>query len=355
MTLAALTFVVSVAAGAQDPRAVDDLRAYNALVAAYRSGRDAPVHELLTWDQVRLQRAFTLLGGFRDIEGIWSPERANAAAMLHTDAALRLVTENDAAGGYFHLDTASQLLRRAGTGSRSFASQWYQTVSNALKLRAEAGLVELLLKLGRERAPDDPGVLMASAILLEWEAGFPLGETPTDVGQSVVAERYIRELSKGRLERLRPAEAWLRRILEMDANHDTARLHLGRVYMIRRADRDAQRSFDAIIARGERADRQLLYMAMLFTGGLEERAGRFDTAVRHYERAASTLPHAQTAQLACAGVLQRAGHVDKARAAMAAMLGRPREPEADPWWYYLVDSPTAVDGRLSGLRKAVRR
>lgn len=351
MTCALALFVVAVA-GAQDARAVDDLRAYRTLVDAYRAGGTAPVHELLTWSQQRVRGALAQFGASGDPDGPLTSLRANAAAMLHTDAALHVLGYDEPVAADFHLDVASQLLHRSGEPSRTFAAAWYHTVSNALKLRAEPGLLEALLRRARDRLRDDPAVLFESGVLLEWQAGFPVDVPASDVGRPLVADRFFRRLTSGRVASLLPAHSWLRRVIELQPANDLARLHLGRVQMILR-DRGAPDTLDDIITRNTR-EPALLYLAHLFTGAAAERSARFDDAARHYEAATAVLPDGQTARIALASVLQRAGRFAESATAMAAMLDSP--PDAnDPWFRYLVDAADAVDARLIGLRTLVRR
>src|SRR6185436_17974712 len=113
-----------------------------------------------------------------------------------------------------------------------------------------------------------------------------------------------------------------------------ANLHLGRVRMLRNADTEAV----VALAIAERSpDPRVKYLASLFLGAIDERAGRFDAAGRWYRAARTAFPWGQSAPIALAQLLSRSGDETGARAALADSLARRRGRTVDPLWTYFVE------------------
>ena len=69
-------------------RLEDTLKAYHALLDAYQQGDDKSVVEIGTWEQKRLLEVLGAVHRSGDIVREWDQGHFQAAAMLHTDAAM---------------------------------------------------------------------------------------------------------------------------------------------------------------------------------------------------------------------------------------------------------------------------
>ena len=100
---------------------------------------------------------------------------------------------------------------------------------------------EQFLEIGRGVVPDDPVVLYESGLLQEmfatqWRRGARHRDAP---GRAVACRDPLDDVLTNRPVRLDKAEQWLRASLRSDASNVMARLHLGRVQMMRRANDEA--------------------------------------------------------------------------------------------------------------------
>jgi tetratricopeptide (TPR) repeat protein len=149
--------------------------------------------------------------------------------------------------------------------------------------------------------------------------------------------------------RLELAEHHYRRALALDANNAEAHLHLGWIRSFR--GDDAART-DLSAAATAAADDATRYLAHLFLGGLDERAGRFEDAGREYDEARELGPEYQTAYAALSRVEQALGHDSRARDLSLIGLQLDKRDEDDPWWDHRIGFDRAG---LVWLRREVRR
>ena len=91
-----------------------DLREYREFILDYRRERGDAVERILPWEKKRIARLLASIGTARDEVRLWGIARFKAAAMMHTDAALRLIARSEIENALLHIDTASQLLKKAG-------------------------------------------------------------------------------------------------------------------------------------------------------------------------------------------------------------------------------------------------
>ena len=72
-----------------------ELRRYQDLVVDYRRGTPDVADRVLVWDAKRLRRVLASIDGVNDETRPWLTVRFKAAAMMHTDAALRLLDRGE--------------------------------------------------------------------------------------------------------------------------------------------------------------------------------------------------------------------------------------------------------------------
>ena len=153
-------------------------------------------------------------------------------------------------------------------------------------------------------------------------------------------------------DRLRDeADRALREALALDPGAGEARLHLGRLLLVKgRLDEAAP-----ILEQVERqaGDDRLRYLARLFLGRLAEQRGSHDDAAGFYRRALEAWPDSQAARLGLSLAVDIASGPTAARPVVAASLAESRRPDraADPWWLYPFGPPGVAKAALDRLWK----
>jgi tetratricopeptide (TPR) repeat protein len=345
-------------------RLEDALRAYHAAVADYRRGRDGALARVESWDRRRVQQVLAAVGTARDEARPWDSARFKAAAMMHTDVALRLLGRAEIEAALPHVDAAGRLLKMAGPDLRSYSSRWHQAVARVLRVRNLLPVAEAFLEAARDRQPQDAGILYESGVLQEalaTDTVIPIVITlvnlePAPSAASAPARRLDRdvvdEMKRRRAARLNRAAAWLRESLARDSANALARLHLGRVQMLREEDDDALKLLNAV-SRSD--DPVTAYLATLFAGGLRERQGRLDAAAQAYREAIERLPSSHAAYVALSAVLQRTGRGDESREVLRRAVDGVEHSRREPLWSYLVEPASIAAERLDPLRQEARQ
>ena len=165
---------------AERERLETSLKRYHVLIDAYRDGDDKAVTEIVAWERKRLTDIINAAQTPADVLRPWDQARFKAAAMLHTDAAIRAIESDDTLAA-FQLQLASRLLFTGGPDVRAFARTWYVTVARVLRDRARPLIAEALLERARQHLPGDAVVLYESAVLQELIATFSAFVTETIV------------------------------------------------------------------------------------------------------------------------------------------------------------------------------
>jgi tetratricopeptide (TPR) repeat protein len=148
-------------------------------------------------------------------------------------------------------------------------------------------------------------------------------------------------------DELRLAEALLERALRIDPDLSEARIRLGHV--LGQLGRPADAIQHLTRAKSRIGDPMLRYYAELFLGRESDAAGRRNEAVTAYERASALFPAAQSPRLALSELAARSGEQSVAALAVGAMLTRPSDEGADPWWSYNSAAGRSAPARLREL------
>ena len=148
----------------------------------------------------------------------WRAGELRGAAMLHTDAALRIVGPDEEDGARRrHLNVAGRMLHASGAPDDPFVPRWYFAVSRALRQRDVYGVAQDLLERGRTRVPGNPTILYESATVAETLArGYSILVKETVSGIPSIESDAARNLQR-RAGLLNDAARWLREALERDA------------------------------------------------------------------------------------------------------------------------------------------
>jgi len=229
------------------------------------------------------------------------------------------VTVDDDRGDYFSVE---RLWHRAAT---SLLLGWLQGVAAETHIRHTLS-----------RFPDDPHLVLARGVLLEWthvpraRLGDPVDERNWTNGRVVI----------GRFE---AAE-------ELDEVSTEATIRLGYTLLRLNRSREALEKLD--VAAGSVEDPYLVYLTHLFRGQALDHLDRFDQSVDAYRAAAAAVPGAQTAAIALAVALARTGAHDEA-VRVAARATR-NSSTSDPFITYGTGDFRSWPELIGRLREAVR-
>ena len=338
---------------------------YRGLVERYRSGDDGAVAAVAAMRDSDLEGVLDVIFGAAVPGGQWTAAERDAAVVLHGDIALSL-NETDPPKADFHLRHGATFLFRLGPASRQLAIDWYVGVATVLMTRGSFTLADGLLRSARDRIPDAPlPILFHSGRLAEVHASFAASAVGTEtLPRTTSSSRTVRPQSRTampdqgttpqqrRMAWLGEADGHLRKALSLEPSDPLARLHLGRVQMLRGNHGAALKTLEPLMAR-EQEDR-IRYTSALFTGAIYDRQGDLERAQQHYRKASDVIPDGQAAQVALTEVMQRAGKALDAHAAFSAFMAGKRSAR-DPWSFYLHEPIDDAENRWESLRRRVRR
>jgi tetratricopeptide (TPR) repeat protein len=340
-----------------------ELKRYHGVVNAYREGKDDSVTEILAWDPQRLTKIVAAAQTPLDMFRPWDEPRVKAAVMLHTDAAIQVLRDEVRLG--FHLSLAGRLLQMAGRDLHPVARAWYIAVARLLRDRSMLFVAEGLLERGRKLLPGDHVIAYESGVVQEQIATYAafITEIVRDIppvrgptGLQVVGEPPRLAVNRQLADRTRALEqaaAWLGESAQADSSNELARLHLGRVQVLRGKDEEGSKLLTPLAASA--ADKDISYLAAMFLGAMHHRRGRLDQAEQMYREAILKVAAAQSAYLALSEILQKLGRGDESRAVLLGVLRTPAASREEPWWWYLAEPVGDAHRRLDALRASARQ
>jgi tetratricopeptide (TPR) repeat protein len=331
-----LAFVVALAASSGAP--LD----YRALVDEYRKDGRPQVEQLLTAPAADVEREVTATLA---ASPPWTWEELRAAAMLHTEAALRAQRNKEGRAADLHIGLAQKLLDRVVEVSRvqkDFALRWYAVVPRMLRAFGGGGLGDRVAAYGDAKWGRDPG-------RASYARG--LGFESTAAREGVIPEPGETSVFSGniRIEAyLVPAAEAFGDALKQDPGLHAAALHLGRIRLLQ-----GQREEAAALLRTavDDMDPAVAYLAALFLGSIEERNERYDAAEKLYRDALQRNPWGQSAPLALAELLSRTGREADARDVLAAHFKV--SGIIEPLWAYSANPNDELATRFDLLRMEV--
>ena len=343
----------------------DGIREYHAAVAAYRRGGDDALARLESWDLKSLERVLAGVGTTADEARPWDHARLKAAAMLHTDVAVRLLDRAEIEAAVAHLGAAGLVLKTGGPEVRLYSSRWHQAVARMLRARNLLLVAESFLESARARLPQDATILYESGVLQELLAtdttvplviqlrSFePVPSTPRGTAPRRLDRDVVDAIRRRRAASLNRATGWLRASLARDSANALARLHLGRVQTMRGEDDEARRLLEDVRRSGDPAE---VYLATLFGGVAHERQGKLDAAADAYRDAIERQPLGHAAYVALSAVLQRSGRGDESREVLRRAVDAAPRNRRDPLWSYLAEPAAIAVLRFDRLREEARR
>jgi tetratricopeptide (TPR) repeat protein len=280
-----------------------------------------------------------------------------AAALLHTDRALRLFDLEDG-GAPGELKAVVWLLALMDKPARrDFEARWARAAALELGRHGKWESALTVLDPAVKDYPDDPLLQLARGAVFEALCRL---EHAIHVRQRLggwVRTRALKPAAprEGRL-RLEQAESHYRRALALRPDLLHARVRLGRVLQLMDRTEDSVRELQAVVASAPaRLDARDAYLARLFLGFAQEHAGALDGAITEYERALGVVPDGQAAAVALSHALHRAGRWPASLEALqSGVVYSGRRPKLDPWWRYEAAQTEESDG-LEELRAEVSR
>jgi tetratricopeptide (TPR) repeat protein len=285
--------------------------------------------------------------------GGWAPVELEAAALLHTDVALSCGRSGRWSDAKSQLDMAVAFLNAAVARDDTrieYARRWRDTVSGLLEAAGTPTLARELAARGQQLWPESKAAAAASGavaqgLMFEIQAAVagPLsGPPPTH--PFVIPPEATSSLK-------RAAESYTAALVSDPADAQAA-LHLGRVLVL--LGRDAEAA-PRLTPAASSSNPSVRYLALMFLGATDERAGRIDAAMERYRLAHETFPWGQSAPMALSHALMRAGTDDAAREVLMAHFRATRDRICEPLWTYLADPATDPGPTLDELRAEVWR
>lgn len=327
-----------------------DAQSYVALVDTYRSGRTADARSRAVDFDLATAAALVAVAERSAKRGdVSNPdERAffRAAAMLHTDAAADLWSSGADRRASNQIALAERWVNVSepdGSPPLSFRRRWH--LAAGLLVAASVAPEDALKYFERlcSRLSDDAPLLTA--------AGWSAERLAT--GRPAVGRSTLGAAQSTKSAILRRAQRLLSAALAADQAAVEAALRLARVRLLL-GDAVEARSLLENLVRIPVLPPSEAYVARLLLASVWERSGDLDRAAALYREAAAVAPPGQSARLALAHLLYRAGR-RRAAAEIAEDVATGRWVDTDPWPVYLLgDIPRGE--RLRGeLRQEVQR
>jgi len=358
---------------------------YLALVERYRRGDSGAIADILTWKDAEIRAAIDTLSRLvvrgraprATMPGEIAARVKAAAVMLHTDAGLAEILKLRKPES-LHLKTAHVLMLESAASPfgaldstlndfnlRNWVLAVVELLVDQMEYEPARSLLGPAAPTAAYRALLDGADrdLVLTAGWLEESAAF-FGEhvlisdaktasVPTELEASAFMARS-EEAGRQRLrvqEAREHAERLYRRVLQLDAGWDEARLRLGRVLFDEGRSAEAADHLERVLAQSSEPRQRCL--AALFLGALREREGRIDAAVELYSKAVTADPRSQTARVALSAALALTAQSAPARDAIGPLASRRVADRGytDPWSAYVLGK--ADKDRLSQLRNLV--
>ena len=317
------TLMVVVAVGGLPTSSAQDvsLDSYATIVEEYRSD---PVGAIAQATELPSAAVAGLPG--RSVGEASGPTSGHlqAAMLLHLEAALVLAKRKDGRVGA-HIRAGQQAGRVLARDPDQawFLHRWHTIVTQSFSSYASLDQVR-----GRDLPWNEEIASFEGGLQLEREAMQPARLIPGLDVRALDTPELRRALTY-----FEPAAS---------AGVLVAALHAARLHMLRGDDSQARRLFERAATSSTPSTR---YLAHLFLGSMDERAGDLTAAERHYVTGLGVFPYAQSGRVALGSLLARSGRGHEA----AAVVGR--APHAnlerlsfDPWWVYIpLDRPEPGD------------
>jgi tetratricopeptide (TPR) repeat protein len=351
-----------------DAKLLKCVTAYRAAAEEYRAGRvDTAAQALARLDRSDLRTMIAVLMTAREVAAqaadpsmlapfTWDRPLLLAAGMLHVDVAIADYKQRRYDDFRYHTAVAATAfeaadLPRPGTDETAGNATRRSTLAIALMLLgdADAYLGEEYLKRAVVRFPDDVRIILTYGTLKETEATTRMSPAPRFDDASILSSaRAVRD------ESLHDAAILFERALAIDPALVEARVRLAHARTLEHDDARAMLLLNqALAAQPEAA---WVYLARLILGGIQERAGRPESAMQFYRAALAVKPEGQSAYIALSQAMHRRGDGRAAADVLVLLFNRHLTPTSDdPWWDYPFGKWRDAEPMLEGLRREARQ
>jgi tetratricopeptide (TPR) repeat protein len=373
VTWAALPLALLSGWGAPHVQAVDrgSAPSLGELAEQYRSAdREAAVAAVILWTQGEVEAETQVLLEAVEARGedatqenvTYDEETLLAAAGLLSDAALRAMYRGNPHRTRWELHAAARLVRaaRSAESQAAFARRFYVVAGLMLHETGDLGGAHDMLSEGRRDAEEDGELLLALGSVTETIASLRQYELPEAAGSRPA---YVRDELRFTIEgegdesrrlphvSLADAQALYVRALQADPSLLEARLHLGRVLLLREQPQEALGELERVWQSSPRPEQY--YMARLVEGRARERLEDPRGAATALSAAAERMPRAQSALVALGRSLDRLGERTRAQEVFDRAMLSEDEAQRDPWLDYIRGQPERIEDLLEELRRLV--
>jgi len=328
---AMLTALAAILAAAQSPSPNDT--PYLTLLGLYAADPATAVATLSTWPERRVDDAV------RALDKQTARDRARAAIMLHTEAALAEPADGREP---FHIGVARFFVGRLDRSERDFVARWHALVAALYCVRRDSRRARLEVNQGLALDGKHPDVNLVAGAVIEYEIA---SEEPNLRGAWNVSKERDDILHK----QLHRAAQIYRVVLSSHPDFLEARLRLGWVLTLNDSLPAAREQLEMVAAQATNTD--LSYLAHMFLAALHERSDHPAEAGREYELAWQVAPY-QSSLVGLIRATAAAGEVDRARELAEHIPRVAASGEDDPWNSYT--SCFTGDELFAGLRTASR-
>jgi thioredoxin-like negative regulator of GroEL len=330
---------------------VTDLKEHYGLIVRYAESDAGVVARLRSWNRERMSDAVALINGPQDPFAPWESWRLRTGAMMHTEAALQCLRENDDECTAFHLRLGVRMLAKGASDVGTFAGRWVAAVSTYLGTLGEFQAATDLLKFARERLPGHSVILYRSGVIEETVAALPPPRIPSiDTDPDGIR---IESLRQQRMRHLATAAGWLLESIRLDGANVAARIHHARIQTLLGNERTALSELAGlrmkVSAPGD------AYLVALFSAAAHERIGEWPQAADQYRSALQHYPQGQAAYLGLAALSEKTGKTEEANSVLNELWQHDSTNARDPWASYFHAPFEHVAGEILQLRREAIR
>jgi tetratricopeptide (TPR) repeat protein len=228
---------------------------------------------------------------------------------------------------------------RPPLGPDGFEHDWLAAELALLEAIGNPASVQPFVASALQRFPDDPGFLLANAIVSDQR--WPLGNE--NVMTAAQAAKQVAGVTA----------SYDAVIAHPEAPDAVAEARVREAYFFHRLNRDAEALSQLDAVRDPDADPAVRFLRDLFRGHVLIALGRTAEAVDAYRAAVAILPGAQSARVALMNALVASGDRPGALALSESIQATPAS-DADPWHLYWPGDYRRFPQELGRLRALVR-
>jgi hypothetical protein len=292
----------------------------------------------------QIENEAALVRAVRSAGNVWpaAPHREAVFALELAQVVLssQLTSQNSSArtAATDWLAAEGRLVRPA-LGPDAFEHEWLATELDLLEGPVDPSVAQPFVIAALRRFPDDPGFLLAGAIVADQR--WPLGTE--NVMTSSQADRQLADV----------AAKYDAVIAHVEAPSVVVEARVRQAWLLHRVKQDERALAQLDAVREVDADPAIRFLRQLFRGHVLGAMGRAAEAVNAYRAAVTILPGAQSARVALMNGLVAVG--DRAGAlALSETIQTTPSRDLDPWHLYWQGDYRRFPEAIARLRELVR-